>query len=183
MSRKDKLKTRTRVMEEFSAKSFNFRILEKTSDYGYGPNVDWRFEITHSSPNGYSTASFPLANYAVIDAMVGALARTRDAMLTGPITEAASPRRVYRGVEGGAKLEEVWSEEMVVSRYSTETTLLGWRKKSDDGETFIPWDPLDGPAPTSGSSGSSPSYSVEDIGKPRRAVGETCAFDPADQII
>jgi hypothetical protein len=122
------------------------------------------------------------------DYYINAFTRLRDRMLTDPLYRIPSVFERYNhpalpatsvgkkrsddnyrivDIENGLRREEVWSDEIVVSEYSTETRLMGHNYVDPKTEKFVKFVPFEGEIVTgSGACGGTPVYFKEAIGKP-----------------
>lgn len=178
MSKKRNYKTQTRVLEEFGYSSNNWRLLEKVTTHfptewrdTSVEYVDYRVEITHNAESGYVTQSFSVGHSEALSCMIAALTRTKERIDSLSTEEreikcslSGRQRPVYREIENGLKLEQVWSPEIISSQFSTETELLGYNHIDTSNGKVVRFEPARTPAQKWGSSGSSAGWHIDEIG-------------------
>lgn len=173
MSRKKKDKTQTRVLEEFGYSSQTWRVLEKITTYHSewsgtsSEYVEYRVEITHhSGESGYTTQSFPITHVDGVSQIIAALTRTKEHIVNRPKERSLSGRNrpIYRTIENGLKLDQVWSPEIVVSEYGTVQELLGHNHIEPDSGRVVRFEPAINSDQKVGSGGSRPSWHIDEIG-------------------
>lgn len=145
-------------------------------------------EIRHSAFGAGTSVRTPIAGPTMCDYYITAFTRLRDRMLADPLYRLPTVFERYNhpglpdldnrkkrsddnyrivDIENGLRREEVWSEEIVVDEYSTETRLMGHNYVDPKTEKFVKFVPFEGEVVTgSGSCGGGPVYFKEAIGKP-----------------
>jgi hypothetical protein len=145
-------------------------------------------EIRHSAFGAGTSVRTPIAGPTMCDYYITAFTRLRDRMLADPLYRLPTVFERYNhpglpdldsrkkrsddnyrivDIENGLRREEVWSDEIVVDEYSTETRLMGHNYVDPKTEKFVKFVPFEGEVVTGSSGcGGSPVYFKEAIGKP-----------------